>query len=413
MDNNRLEIPSMFPHVKCNIFLVLRRVVDWRIFFDSQIPKDSNIESNELSAEEEFKMLVQNRALKSRPSSGLLENDEKIVSLFGNAIDTDLQLIPLPFGQIESRIIIPYEKVVFHVELPNFHTLLTIQIECLMGGVELLLSRDSIPSFNSYDYRGRCPVPSPSNSKVLRVTFPLIGNTQSTTMRSSVPYFIMVIGEENGAHAKIWAGASCPPAENEDVVNKVTSLQMLSEYSLKNLVSNFEKLHDETRNMVSRKVSTPANFLPPLYTLSNSSGGDSTSESDDDTSRFIQKSGVILLQKHAESRGEDVDPNLNIDLFHRATLRSRVNDDSLDGANEKGVVDSITDSGDMMDALEVRLAYNAALGRLASSSFMKTGPSVNAIKRKPYHIAPLRYTLSSRARGFDRRKTPVNHAMGK
>ena len=365
----------------------------------------------ELTSEEKFRLLIEAKTLLSRPTTAQIARDERSqspstlpASLLQHTLAEEILPIPLPFGRIENRIIIPHERLLFHVELPSYHTLLTVEIDCVMGGVEVLISCDAPPTLEKYDYRGHCPTPSPSDSKRLRMTIPLASNFQENKSCPSIPYLILIIGDPTGAEFTIWTKASCPSFEREDIVNKVKALQLLSEYGPRNLVNNFEKLHSETIKMVSHRST-------PIDGLRSSSDrkiikGDFDSDSDDDASMFLRKSGVFVLKKETEGGQEGIDPNFSVELFDKDVLKGNVHgyfEALLQDTDTIQLKESIGDPAKLVSSLKESQAYKSALNSLS----LRTGKlrsSVGTHKRKTHRLEPLKYTLTVPTKGSDRHR---------
>ena len=276
-----------------------------------------------------------------------------------------------------------------------------------MGGVEVLVCCGAYPTLNKYDYRGHCPVPSPCDSKVLRITIPLAAKFQEIDPSSSVPYFILIIGDHGGAHFTVWAKASYPSTEREDIMGKVTTLQLLSEYGPKNLVHNFQKLHDETVKAVSHR-STPNSVLRSLSdkNLMEEDLRDFTSDSDDDASMFLKKSGVYALKNASLSEAGGLDPNLSIELFNRDVLTSKKHTTPDKFSREMDSLQMAESSGDLaklMCSLKESQAYKNVV-RTRNLPSGKSRSSAGTTKRKPHRLEPLRYTLTIPPRSPNRQR---------
>lgn len=328
------------------------------------------------------------------------------LSLLHDNLTASISPIPLPFGKVDDRLIVPDEKLLFHVELPTHHSLLTVEIECKMGGVEVLICKNVYPTLNRYDYRGHCPMPSPSDSKVLRITFPLEIDFQKSNPHTSAPFFILILGDSGGAHFAIWTKASYPSVERIDVFSKVTSLQLLSEYGPKNLIQNFRRLHSETINAVSRQ-STPMEILRSSSNKSLAAEQmDCTSDSDDDASMFLRKSGVSALKGELSSDTEGVDPNLSVGLFNRDPQKFKERSSFEIFSRETGSFQMTESSGDLaklLNSLRGSYAYKKAIHSHTPLS-VQSRSSAGAAKKKVHRLEPLKYTLTVPSRGPHRHK---------
>jgi hypothetical protein len=427
----------------------IHQVMDWKAFFENQKPKPL-LPIEEIPTEEElFRELIAEEVSRSRPSTRQITDDLSMssqvpYSLFSNLLTEDIDITPLPFGHVEKRLVLPSQSIYFQLELPGAFSLLTIEVFCEMGGAAIYVSHTTPPTISLHDYHAHCPEHSPSGSKVIRITIPLADNRFQPLTDPTTPYFILVLGDPSGASCSVWASASLPLASNDGVEKKVSGIQLLSDCSVKSLLTDFGSLRLEAEEEADRmhsptlrnsRINSEVEELlgnemtfsaVACTTVPRSSDDDSE---DEEVGEFLSRSGRAIIKRESSSRGLTVDPNFNRDLFSRPVLRSRqevystfapvrrANDDD-EGDLDSAVVTT------MFSSLKQLQAYRAlgkeqdkemgtggsgkdklpAIANTGKTGSIKLGSS-SSFKIKGFHTGPLlpiKYTLTG---GLGRKQT--------
>ena len=207
--------------------------------------------------------------------------------------------------------------------MPSAYSMLTIEVYAEMGAVDVFVSRKQPPTPVNYDQQAKCPTLSPSESKVLRLTIPLKGNSAPDPTSKPVAYFVLLVGASSGAKSCIWASASMPPhmRPSDDLGSTVNEILLLSQFGMKNLLQNFETLSSEVKTVASRET---------LSSIEIASGKDIEQisepiddDSDEEAHHFLERSGRAIMQRNSSSGGAPLDPNQHPELFERPHLQSR------------------------------------------------------------------------------------------
>lgn len=214
--------------------------------------------------------------------------------------------------------------------------MLTIEVSCDVGTLGIYVSRMTPPTLTAYEFSTKCPQPSPTDSRVLRMTIPLSDNKHGDYSDKPLSYFVMLVGDEVGTTSTIWTAASSPEQVLMESVmeRRVEKLQTLSNFGTKNLVMNFNRLDAEASEEVDRAASSPQDKIITRefsaliesgrqFDISENTSTNSDSDEDEAAAAFISRSGRVVLKRESSSRGHAVDPNFNDDLYDRPKLPSR------------------------------------------------------------------------------------------